>query len=48
MFELGARYTPYINPTMVENSIGYVFGAFFHYRLKGKRGKTTTNTSYAK
>lgn len=43
LFEVGARYTPYIEPQMIENSIGYVFGAFFQFRLKGKKRKETTN-----
>ena len=37
VFEVGMRYTPYIVPLRLDNSIGYVFGAFFHYRLKGKK-----------
>jgi hypothetical protein len=36
-FEVGIRYTPYLNPIHFENSIPYVFGAFFNIRLKQRQ-----------
>ena len=35
-FEFGARYTPQVNPIALENTIPYVFGTFFTYRLTQK------------
>jgi hypothetical protein len=36
LFELGARYTPLIDPGSIENSIPYNFSLFFQFRLKRK------------
>ena len=43
LFEIGARYTPLLNPIQFENSVPYIFSAFFQFRLKGKKRKETTN-----